>query len=86
MLNNTRYKDNIWECAVAQNKTKHTAVFPEQLVQDHIESWSNKKDIVYDPFMGIGTTARACKKSKRYYIGSEIDEEHYKISKKLIND
>ena len=34
--------------------------------------------------MGIGTTARACKKSNRNYIGSELDKEHFDISISLL--
>ena len=76
VLNMERYKDNIWDCAIAQNKTEHPAVFPESLVSDHILSWSNEGDIVYDPFMGSGTTAIAAKKLGRNYIGSEISPEY----------
>ena len=76
VLNMERYKDNIWDCAIAQNKTEHPAVFPESLVSDHIISWSNEGDIVYDPFMGSGTTAIAAKKLNRNYIGSEISPEY----------
>jgi site-specific DNA-methyltransferase (adenine-specific) len=76
VLNMERYKDNIWDCAIAQNKTEHPAVFPEKLVSDHIISWSNEDDIVYDPFMGSGTTAIAAKKLNRNYIGSEISSEY----------
>lgn len=76
VLNMERYKDNIWDCAIAQNKTEHPAVFPEKLVSDHIISWSNEGDIVYDPFMGSGTTAIAAKKLNRNYIGSEISSEY----------
>ena len=76
VLNMERYKDNIWDCAIAQNKTEHPAVFPERLVSDHILSWSNEGDIVYDPFMGSGTTAIAAKKLGRNYIGSEISPEY----------
>lgn len=36
----------------------HPAVFPEQLANDHIISWSNEGDIVFDPFMGSGTTGK----------------------------
>jgi DNA modification methylase len=39
-------------------KIKHPAPFPEQLANDHIISWSNEGDLVYDPFMGSGTTAK----------------------------
>ena len=75
-INTERYRDNIWEIAVSRNETEHPAVFPEKLVSDHILSWSNEGDIVYDPFMGSGTTAIAAKKLNRNYIGSEISPEY----------
>jgi DNA modification methylase len=40
--------------------------------------------LIYDPFSGLGTTARACKKSGRSFIGSEIDEELWKISNSIL--
>jgi len=83
-LNGERFKDNIWDCAVAQNKTSHPAVFPEKLVSDHIFSWSNEGDVVYDPFMGSGTTALAALKLKRNFVGSEISAEYVEICKKRI--
>ena len=81
VLNMERYKDNIWDCAIAQNKTEHPAVFPEKLVSDHILSWSNEGDIVYDPFMGSGTTAIAAKKLNRNFLGSEISQEYCALAK-----
>ena len=72
--------DNVWSIANVKNKTKHKAIFPEKLVKDHIISWSNKNDIVYDCFMGSGTTAKMALLSKRNYIGSEISEEYCKIA------
>ena len=81
VLNMERYKDNIWDCAIAQNKTEHPAVFPESLVSDHILSWSNEGDIVYDPFMGSGTTAIAAKKLNRNFLGSEISQEYCALAK-----
>lgn len=85
ILNSERYKDNIWECAVAQNKTIHPAVFPESLVHDHILSWTNKGDLVYDPFIGSGTTAIAAKKLGRNYLGSEISSEYCHLADSRIN-
>jgi len=79
-INDERYKDNIWECAVAKNETDHPAVFPESLIADHITSWSNEGDIVYDPFMGSGTTALAARSLGRTYIGSEISQEYCLIA------
>jgi len=85
ILNIERYKDNIWDCAVAQNKTNHPAVFPESLVTDHITTWSNEGDLIYDPFIGSGTTALASIKLKRNYIGSEISSEYCDLSNFRIN-
>ena len=86
VLNKQRYKNNIWEIAIAQNKTKHPAVFPEQLANDHIISWSNEGDLIYDPFMGSGTTAKMSILNNRNWIGSEISEEYCEIAEKRINE
>ena len=62
----------------------HPATFPENLAKDHIVSWSNENDIVYDPFMGGGTTAKMSLLSNRKYIGSEISEEYCDIIRQRI--
>lgn len=59
---------------------KHPAIFPEQLAEDHIKSWSNKGDLIFDPFMGSGTTAKMAKLNSRYYLGFELSEEYCKIA------
>jgi len=81
----TRLKRNVWKYFAgggANDKiaSKHPAIFPEQLAQDHILSWSNKNDLVYDCFMGSGTTAKMAKLNNRNYIGSEISEEYCNIA------
>jgi len=83
-INSEKYRDNIWEIAVARNTTEHPAVFPETIASDHIVSWSNEGDIVYDPFIGSGTTAFAAKKLNRIYIGSEISKEYCDIAEARI--
>jgi len=65
--------------------TCHPAIFPEKLARDHIYSWSNKKNIVYDPFMGSGTVAKMCILMDRYYIGSEISMEYCELAEKRIH-
>jgi DNA modification methylase len=77
---------NIWEYSTGYGKGtvdkfayQHPAMFPEQLANDHIISWSNEGDLVYDPFMGSGTTAKMAIINKRNWIGSEISEEYCKI-------
>lgn len=57
----------------------HPAIFPEKLAEDHILSWSNKRDIILDPFAGSGTTLKMAKKNNRNYIGIEISAEYIKI-------
>lgn len=74
-------RTNLWRISIGKNKeTKgHPAVFPEQLANDHIISWSNENDLIYDPFMGSGTTAKMAMLNNRKYIGSEISEDYCKI-------
>ena len=73
---------NIWRIKTdkGNNKTGHPAMFPEQLANDHIISWSSKNDLVYDPFMGSGTTAKMALLNNRNWIGSEISEEYCNIA------
>lgn len=59
---------------------KHPAMFPLQLIKDHIITWSNQGDLVYDPFMGSGTTGVAALSLERNFIGSEIIPEYFKIA------
>jgi len=70
---------NIWRYAVGQDSTGHPAPFPYKMAADHIVSWSNKGDIVLDPFMGSGTTAKAAQELGRHYIGFEINPEYVEI-------
>jgi DNA modification methylase len=74
---------NIWRFDTQKN-SKHPAPFPEQLANDHIISWSNEGDIVYDPFMGSGTTAKMAKANNRKYIGSELSAEYVEIAKERL--
>lgn len=62
----------------------HPAMFPEQLAKDHIYSWSNEGDLVFDPFMGSGTTAKMAHLLKRNWIGSEISQEYVDLANKRI--
>lgn len=64
---------------------KHPAIFPEELVSDHIKSWSNEGDLVYDPFMGSGTTAKMAILLNRDWIGSEISKEYLDIATERIS-
>ena len=77
-------RKNIWKYGVGGGNTGHPAVFPESLARDHIISWSNEGDLVFDPFMGSGTTGVACSNLNRKFIGIELDENYYEIAKQRI--
>ena len=84
-------RSNIWRMKTVgqENFGKniyHPAMFPESLARDHIISWSNEGDLVYDPFMGSGTTAKMAIINKRNYIGSEISKEYCEIAEKRIQE
>lgn len=59
---------------------RHPAIFPEQLVADQIVSWTNLNDIVYDCFMGSGTTAKIATQLGRRWLGSEVSKEYVAIA------
>jgi len=63
---------------------KHPAIFPEQLVADQIHTWTNEGDVVYDCFMGSGTTAKIANKLNRRWLGSEISKEYVEIAKERL--
>lgn len=85
--NETRPLTNVWTIAPNAENCKvhgHPAQFPVKLARDHIISWSNEGGLVYDPFMGAGTTAVAAIKAGRHYIGSEISEKYCLIAQDRI--
>jgi len=82
---------NVWVYDVGFMKSskdkisfKHPATFPEALAQDHILSWSNEGDIVLDPFIGSGTTAKMALLNGRNYIGIDISEEYCEIARRRV--
>ena len=88
---NLKVKENVWNIFAAGGSSdkiasKHPAIFPEQLANDHIISWSNEGDLVYDPFMGSGTTAKMAILNKRNWMGSEMSEEYCEIIEQRINN
>jgi len=65
-------------------KTKLKATFSTELISKIINIYFPENSIIYDPFMGIGTTAKACILNNCKFIGSEIITEFYNDSKKFI--
>lgn len=82
----TKIHSNVFTYGIGGNLTGHPAVFPEKLALDQIYSWSNEGDIVLDPFMGSGTTAIACIKERRHFIGFELSKDFFEKSVKRIKE
>lgn len=83
-------RTNIWKYTVGFNDKKygkHPAVFPLQLAIDNILSWSTEDMVVFDPFLGSGTTMDACARTgRKKFIGCEIDPTYFGIIERKIND
>lgn len=84
-------RTNVWEYQVGRgHSTKdkeafdHPAIFPENLAADHIHTWSNENDLIYDPFGGSGTTAKIAKSMSRYFILSEISPIYCAIAEQRV--
>jgi DNA modification methylase len=80
------YTTIIWNIKPETNQKKfgHTAMFPEEIPKRMMKMFSYMNAIVYDPFMGAGTTAVACKKFNRNYVGSEVSKEYCDIAESRI--
>jgi len=84
-------RTNVWEYLIGRGHSasddiayKHPAIFPEKLVQDHVTSWSNPGDVVFDPMCGSGTTCKMAKLNKRDFIGIDISSEYCKIAEERL--
>jgi site-specific DNA-methyltransferase (adenine-specific) len=78
---------NVWDINICSEKgIKHPAKFPLKLAEDHITTWSNKGDVVFDPFAGSGTTGVACVNSGRSFIGIELDQDYFNIANNRIEE
>jgi len=51
------------------------------LAVDHVLSWSVEGDLVYDPFVGSGTTALAAKQCGRFFVASDVSVEYVQLAK-----
>lgn len=85
-------RHNIWIYDIGLHKTtkdkfafQHPAIFPEKLSEDHILSWSNEGDTVFDPFAGSGTVGKMAKQLNRNYILIEKEQEYIDIINQRIS-
>lgn len=80
----TRY--NVWEIKnqTENNNKSHPASFPEALARDHILSWSNPGDLVFDPMAGSGTTLKMAYLTGRLGLGFEISQEYTDLARRRL--
>lgn len=88
---NTEYgmRHNVWVTNTAgqdrsARKWGHPAMFSMDFARDHIQSWSNPGDVVFDPFGGSGTTALAAKELGRDWIMCEINPDYCETIKQRL--
>ena len=81
----TGYPSSVLKIANPNNGNIHPTQKPIELFEYLIRTYTNEGDIVLDNCMGSGTTAIACIKSKRNYIGWETDVDYYQKSIERIN-
>ena len=67
-----------------KRKWGHPTIKPLNIVQNLITNSTQEGGVVLDPFMGSGTTAIACIREKRNYIGFELNPQYYEVCKKRI--
>lgn len=63
----------------------HPTQKPKDLIKYLIQSCSNENDIILDPFMGSGTTAKACEELNRRWVGAELDEKYISMINKRLS-
>lgn len=67
-------------------KYGHPTIKPENMITKLVKNSSNEGDLVFDPFLGSGTTGLVCKKLNRNFIGTEIDSKYFEIAQKRIDE
>jgi site-specific DNA-methyltransferase (adenine-specific) len=83
---NAKCKNTVFKHPTEKNETEHPTVKPEKLWIELLKDNSNENQTVLDCFMGSGTTAIACEKLNRRWIGIEISEKYCEIAKKRIEE
>ena len=80
--------DDVWKIKRERSPDEgsHGAIFPTELVMKILENFSEEGDVIYDPFMGTGTTAVVSKILKRNFIGSEISKKYIELAEERLKN
>lgn len=85
----TRLDYNVWKFTKSTSDKyahQHPAIYPEELAERHVITWTNPGDVVLDPFCGSGTTGKMSLRNDRKFIGIDISYEYLEIAKRRINE
>ena len=85
-LDFTRATAGMWRIQTESSNIGHPAPFPVQLPLRLMELYSFKDEVVLDPFMGSGTTALACIRADRKFIGYELEPKYINLAKHRIGN
>ena len=86
-MHGNKIKRDVIETSVAAVKgNKHPAIYPVEVVEEFLHLLTPAGSLVLDPFMGSGSTAVACKKLGRHYIGYDINTEYCKFARQRVSD
>jgi len=80
----TRNKRDVWSVCVKPNKEAHFATYPQELIVSCILAGCPEEGIVFDPFMGSGTTGIVARKLNRNYVGCELNPDYHKMAERRI--
>ena len=84
MVYDKRNKRDVWTVNVKPYKGAHFAVFPKDLIEPCIKAGCPDGGIVFDPFMGSGTTAQVAVENNKKYLGCELNPEYEKLQQNRI--
>lgn len=86
-MHGTKLKRDVIETSVAAVKgNKHPAIYPVEIVEEFLHLLTPSGAVVLDPFMGSGSTAVACKKLGRHYIGYDINAEYCEDARQRVSE
>jgi DNA modification methylase len=78
--------DNVLYIATESGNKSHSAAYPEGLPEWFIKLFTQKGDIVLDPFLGSGTTCKVALELGRNSIGIELNDEYYEQTKDRLSE
>jgi len=84
LVRSTANKKSVWTVTTKPFKEAHFATFPPDLIEPCVLAGSNIGDVVFDPFMGAGTTALVAAKHYRNFLGCELNPDYIEIANKRI--